>query len=667
MNSADIAILQQTANTVRALSADAIELQKSGHPGLPLGAADIAVYLYARVMRHNPGNPDWIGRDRFVLSAGHGSMLLYSLLHLFDYGLTLDDLKKFRQLHSRTPGHPEHGEAPGVETTTGPLGQGIAAATGMAMAQKRLAAQFGDELFDAKIYVLAGDGCIMEGITSEAGSLAGTLGLNNLVIVYDSNDICLDGPTEHCLLENTQARYESYGFKTIVIDGYDYQQMEKAFDLAKNEKDKPVLIIARTVIGKFSPTREGKSVSHGNFLGPEEMAGFKKAIGWPQEPTFYVPDEVKDYLKNLKPKLSGYEAQWKARWEQNIAANPGILKKWNSAVERGLPEDFEQQIWQLDIKPDQATRFYNAPIVNKLSEILPYFVTGSADVASSDNTSLKTGIVEKGDWRHQQIKFGVREFAMATCAYGMQLHGMIQPAVATFLTFSDYMRNALRMAAMMKQRVIYLFSHDSILIAADGPTHQPVEQLMSLRMIPNLVVLRPCDENEAKAAWITAFEVQGSPIAITFTRQPVKSTMSEFTFKKALSGVRRGAYVLYGQEDGPVDYLFFATGSEVHAAAGAARMLEKEGHSVCVASVISWELFDLQDENYKKSILGRRAGLRISVEAGVGHGWQKFTGNDGLIISQDSYGASAPEPVIEDYFGFTAEKVYQRVKSRSGS
>jgi transketolase len=667
MENADIAILKQTANAVRALSADAIELQKSGHPGLPLGAADIAVYLYARVMRHNPENPGWIGRDRFVLSAGHGSMLLYSLLHLFGYGLTMDDLKKFRQLHSRTPGHPEYGEAPGVETTTGPLGQGIAAATGMAMAQKFLAQQFDDELFDAKIYVLAGDGCIMEGITSEAGSLAGSLGLNNLVIIYDSNDICLDGPTEHCLSENTQARYESYGFKTLVIDGYDYNQMAEAFDSAQKEKDQPFLIIAKTVIGKFSPTREGKSVSHGNFLGPEEMSGFKKAIGWPEEPTFYVPNEVKNYLKGLNPILSGYEKRWNAIWKRKVGANPELLKKWNNAVERKLPDDFEQQIWQLDIKPDQATRFYNAPIVNKLSEILPYFVTGSADVASSDNTALKTGIIARGDWAHQQIKFGVREFAMAACAYGMQLHGMIQPAVATFLTFSDYMRNALRMAAMMKQRVIYLYSHDSILIAADGPTHQPVEHLMSLRLIPNLVVLRPCDENEVKAAWIIALEIQDSPVAITFTRQPVKSTVSDITSKKALAGVRRGAYVLYGQEKGTVDYMIFATGSEVHAAVGAAKLLEKEGRSVCVVSVTSWELFDKQDENYRKSILERTAGRRVSVEAGIGLGWQKFTGNDGLIISQETYGTSAPEPVIEDYFGFSADKVYQRIKSDTWS
>ena len=662
MNNTEKNILQKIAHTVRALSADAIEKQHSGHPGLPLGAAEIGTYLFTKVMRHNPKNPNWIGRDRFVLSAGHGSMLQYALLHLCGYDLSLDDIKDFRLLNSRTPGHPEFGLTPGVETTTGPLGQGIASGTGMAIAQKLLAARFSEELFNSKIYVLAGDGCMMEGISSEAGSLAGSLGLNNLVIIYDSNDVCLDGPLEECFNENISERYKAYGFNVISIDGYDFEQMKRTFDLITNEKEKPTLIIAKTIIGKYSPTRQGTSVSHGKFLGPEEMKGFKRAIDWPETP-FYVPTEVYEYFKVELKKFEKYENDWNLLFEKLIKKNKIKENLWNIYLKKQLPDDFEENIWNIEIKPGQPTRKYNEQIIAEVAKQVKFFISGSADVSSVDLTWLpERKIVSRNNWNPQQIKFGVREFCMAACAYGMQLHGMLQPAIGTFLTFSDYMRNAIRMSALMKQRVIYVFSHDSILIGQDGPTHQPVEHLMSLRLIPNLTMIRPGDENEAKAAWATAFEIHEGPVALCFTRQPVKSMVSDLTKNNAREGLRKGAYVLYGNNESNIDIEIFATGSEINTSYFAVKKLEEEGYSVRLISIPSWEIFDKQDEGYKDSILSSKAEFKVSVEAGVGLGWQKFVGKEGIIISQDTYGASAPEPDMAEEFGFTGEKIYYRIK-----
>lgn len=663
MDNNELRILQKIAHTVRALSADAIERQKSGHPGLPLGAAEIGAYLFAKVLRHNPKNPAWIGRDRFVLSAGHGSMLLYSLLHLSGYDLSLDDIKNFRQLHSLTPGHPEFGETPGVETTTGPLGQGIAAGTGMAIAQKLLNARFGDELFDARIWILAGDGCMMEGISSEAGSLAGTLGLNNLIIIYDSNDICLDGPTRDCMVEDTGKRYESYGFRVIQINGHDFSKIDEAFASTKAASEHPVLIIAKTTIGKYAPNIEGKNVAHGKYLGDEEMKLFKSAIGWPEKPLFHIPQEVTEFFTNRLPDLEKLEADWNAKLQKMKSEDKEKSALWESFAQKMVPEDFEQQLWDLDIKPNQPTRKYNEAVVSFLGESLPFIITGSADVASCDFTWLpEHGIVSRDDWKGRQIRFGVREFSMAACAYGMSLHGMIQPVIGTFLVFSDYMRNAIRLTALMKQHVIFVYSHDSILLAQDGPTHQPVEHLMSLRLIPNLTVIRPGDENETKAAWAAALNVQNGPVALCFTRQPVQSHVSNLTGEHAREGVRRGAYILYGVSGKKVDVELFSTGSEIHPAVGAAKLLENDGLSVRVISAPSWELFDKQPDDYREKIQNGSAVLKVSVEAGVGLGWQKFIGEDGLIISQDQYGASAPEPVMAEHFGFTVEKIYQKIK-----
>ena len=655
--------LQKIAHTIRALSADAIEKQQSGHPGLPLGAAEIGAFLYTKVLRHNPRNPKWVGRDRFILSAGHGSMFLYSLLHLCGYDLSLNEIKNFRLLGSLTPGHPEYGETPGVETTTGPLGQGVAAATGMAIAQKLLISRFGKELFDGKIWVLAGDGCIMEGISSEAGSLAGTLGLNNLVIIYDSNDVCLDGPTSECLTEDTAKRYEAYGFQVITIDGYDFDKMEEAFSNAREELKKPTLIIAKTIIGKYAPNRQGKNVSHGKFLGPEEMKLFKEAIGWPQEPLFYIPEEVKQYFNELQSVYRTYEEEWNKKFENMKSHSPKKAKLWEIFLDKKLPEDYEDELWNLPIEPDQPTRKYNEALIVKVAQMLPFFVTGSADVSSVDFTWLPGNkIIARDDWSPQQIKFGAREFCMAACAYGMQLFGMIQPAVGTFLIFSDYMRNAIRLAALMRQRVIFVFSHDSILIGQDGPTHQPTEQLMSLRLIPNLTLIRPGDENECKAAWAAALKVADQPVALCFTRQSVKSKVSHLTVKTAREGVIKGAYVLYGKIGIEVDVEIFCSGSEIHPSTEAAQLLEDDGLKVRVISVPSWKLFQQQSQDYREKILNNQAGLKVSVEAGIGLGWEYFVGNNGLIISQDTFGASAPEPDMAEYFGFTTEKIYQRIK-----
>ncbi len=656
-------LLQSIANTVRALSADAIELQQSGHPGLPLGAAEIGAYLFAKELRHHPANPNWLGRDRFVLSAGHGSMLLYSLLHLSGYDVTMDDLRNFRQLHSKTPGHPEYGVTPGVETTTGPLGQGIAAATGMAMANKLLAARFGEDLFDAKIWVLAGDGCMMEGISAEAGSLAGTLGLDNLVIIYDSNDICLDGPTQEVMTEDIAQRYNAYGFCVHIINGHDFNEIAAACSQARREREKPTLIIAKTIIGKYAPNVQGKSICHGKYLGAEELSLLKKNIGWPQTPLFYVPQEVRAYFSRRKDACAQAEREWTAKLRMLLSKDERKAELWETFSGKKMPADFAEQIWNLPLQPNQATRKYSESVIAKIGNMLPYVITGSADVSSCDFTWLPySGIVAKGDWNHQQIKFGVREFCMAACAIGMSLSGMLQPIVGTFLVFSDYMRNAVRMAALMKQRVIFVFSHDSILLAQDGPTHQPVEQLMSLRLIPNLTVVRPGDENETKAAWIAALQVQEGPVVLCFTRQPVRSTVSDLTAARARRGVWRGAYVLYGTEEGVVDVEIFATGSEIHPATGAAIKLQNDGLSTRVVSVPSWELFAAQDHAYKSMILDQKARLKVSVAAGIGLGWQKFISRDGLILSQETFGASAPEPVMADHFGFTAEKVYEKIK-----
>ena len=518
-------------------------------------------------------------------------------------------------------------------------------------------------MFNSKIFVLAGDGCFMEGISSEVGSLAGTLGLNNLILVYDSNDICLDGPVDECFKEDVAKRFEAFGFNVLHLDGYDFDQMENVFNNARQEETKPTLIIAKTIIGRYTPSREGTSDSHGKFLG-SLIDGFKSSFNWEYEP-FNIPQQVSEYFCDRRKEFELYEHEWNDIFDKEIGRNEERLNTWNMYLKKLIPEDLEREVWELEIAPNQPTRKYNETIIRKIAENLPYFISGSADVASVDFTWLEGNpIVKNNDWSGQQIKFGVREFGMAACGYGMNIHGMVQPSIGTFLVFSDYMRNAIRMSAMMGQKVIYVFTHDSLLIGQDGPTHQPVEHLMSLRLIPNLTLIRPGDENEAKAAWLEAIKIKGGPVAICFTRQPVASLVNQQTYTYSLEGLKRGAYFLFGDENGEVDVEIFATGSEINTSTDAARKLQNENYSVRVISIPSWELFDRQEKSYKEKILNGKAKLKVSVEAGVGQGWQKFIGSDGLMISQETYGASAPEPVMLDHFGFTGEKIFKKIFER---
>lgn len=649
--------LQLIADTVRVISAEGVEKANSGHPGLPMGCAEIGAALFAKHLSYNPKNPNWLGRDRFVLSAGHGSMFLYSCLHISGYDLSMDDIKAFRQPHSKTPGHPEFRETAGVETTTGPLGQGIAAASGMALANKMLAAQFGPELFEGKVYVLCGDGCLMEGISGEASSLAGTMGLNNLVVIYDSNDICLDGPTSECFTEDVAARYVAYGWKVLDVDGHDIPALLSVLAEAKAEAEKPVMIIAKTIIGKGSPAKQGTNNCHGAPLGAAELELTKKAIGWTEEP-FTVPVAVKEYFAAKVAENEAAEAAWNAKLAA-MKADAAKAALWEIYVDQKLPADFDDQIWNMPLEPGKATRVLSQSIIAKVAELVPFFVSGSADLSHSDNTFIKgANIVNKEDYTGQLIKFGVREFAMAAACYGMRLGGMIQPLCGTFFTFSDYMKNAVRLAALMKVRVLFQWTHDTILLGEDGPTHQPVEHMAGLRAMPGLSIFRPADENETKAMWIQAMKAEG-PVGFILSRQNM-ADMSALTSVSAREGVAKGAYLLCGSNDA-VDVAFYATGSEVGLALQAAELLKAQGKSSRVISMPCWELFDAQDEAYKASILDAPAKLRVSVEAASEMGWHKYIGRDGIAIAVNSFGASAPAKSLAVTYGFTPQQVADRV------
>ena len=585
-------------------------------------------------------------------------MLVYSLLHLSGYDLSLEDLKQFRQLGSRTPGHPEFGELDGVETTTGPLGQGFAAGVGMAMARKWLAARFGEELFDSKIWVLSGDGCIMEGITHEASSLAGHLKLSNLVYIYDRNGICLDGPTCENLSEDTPARYRAYGWNVIEIDGHDLDQIDAAYTAARNEKERPTLIVANTIIGKGSPNKQGTNDAHGAPLGEEEVRLTKQALGWPEE-AFYVPQEVREAFAALQPQHEADEQAWNDRLAQ-MKQDPEKARLWDAFVKKELPADYADQLWNAEIPTGQATRQQGQAALTKVAEMAPYFVTGSADLSTSDRSNIKGGgVISADDWSQRNFKFGVREFAMAAACYGMAAHGMVQPLCGTFFTFSDYMRNAVRLTALMKLRVFYQWTHDSVFVGEDGPTHQPIEQLMSLRAMPNIYMMRPCDENELKACWIEALRIPDAPVGFILTRQGLKGT-AELTREKAREGVARGAYILDG-ETGACDVMIIATGSEVGVALGAAKLLREQGKTVRVVSMPCWELFEKQDETYRQSVIGGEIGLKVSVEAGVTLGWHRWIGSEGLAIGIDQFGVSGPNKVLAEHFGLTPEKVAARI------
>ena len=653
-------MLVKVALTIRGLSMDAVQKANSGHPGLPMGCAEMGAYLWGSFLRYNPKNPDWTNRDRFILSAGHGSMLLYSTLYLSGYNVSLEDLKSFRQLHSKTPGHPESLDTPGVETTTGPLGQGLGNAVGQALGMKLLETKFNTEknpLLDPKVVVLMGDGCVMEGVTNEVSSLAGHLKLNNLIAIYDSNHICLDGPISETLSENTKMRYEALGWAVIEIDGNNLDEIHGALAPLREKQEKPTLIIARTVIGKGSPNKQGTSDAHGSPLGPEEVELTKENLGLPEEP-FYVPQAVKDFFREKLPKDQALEVKKNKNFDAWSHENPDMRKVWDEMRDKTLPKDLEKQLRNLEIKSPIAGRKASNKTLTFLGEELPFLYGGSADLSVSDATMMKPfPIVRSGEFKGRNIKYGVREFGMATMASGLYQTGMIIPFIGTFLTFSDYMRNAIRLASLMKLQVIYQFTHDSIFLGEDGPTHQPIEHYASLRAIPNLHVIRPGDADEVKMAWLAALTYQG-PTAILLSRQSIPEVPgTDIPFSE---GVGRGAYILK-KEASKADYTLIATGSELSLAYDVSQELEKRGKQVRLISMPCWELLEAQDEAYKASLFDGDIGKRVSIEAGVEQGWHKYIGRDGIAISVDRFGASAPQKAIAEEYGFTVDQILERI------
>lgn len=654
-------VLGKVANTIRGLSMDGVQKANSGHPGLPMGCAELGAYLFGYYLRQNPKNSKWTGRDRFVLSAGHGSMFLYSCLHLSGYKVSMDDLKHFRQLHSKTPGHPEYGDTDGVETTTGPLGQGIGNAVGMALGFKLLSTKFDTDthkLFDNKVYALAGDGCIMEGVSSEASSLAGHLCLNNLVLIYDSNKVCLDGALPECCSEDTKARYKAYGWDVVEIDGNDLDSIDTAFKQIRAVQNKPTLVIAHTIIGKGSPHKQGTSKAHGEPLGPEEVIAAKQELGLPLE-DFYVPQAVYTYFEKKLPGDAQLELQWNKTFEEWKRAHPDLAKEFDQMINQRLPEDLEATIRAIPMKETQGGRVAANDVINVIGSYLPQLYGGSADLSGSDKTMMKKfDIIKPGNFKGRNIKFGVREFGMSTMANGLAEVGLILPFIGTFLTFSDYMRNAIRLASLMKLHVIYQFTHDSIFMGEDGPTHQPIEHYAALRAIPNLHFIRPADNNEVKMAWFAALKYRG-PTAFSLSRQNL--TIVPGTNVPYVDGVGRGAYIVKKESQGSPHFTFFSTGSELALAVDVAVELEKRGKSARVISVPCWELFDKQNDAYKESIIGGNLGIRVAIEAGVSLGWHKFIGLEGIAICQETFGASAPASALAKEFGFTVEAILDRL------
>ncbi|CCJ93616.1 Transketolase [Cronobacter malonaticus 681] len=655
---------QLLANAIRALSMDAVQKAKSGHPGAPMGMADIAEVLWNDFLKHNPTNPTWYDRDRFILSNGHASMLLYSLLHLSGYDLPMEELKNFRQLHSKTPGHPEIGYTPGVETTTGPLGQGLANAVGLAIAEKTLAAQFnrpGHEIVDHNTYVFMGDGCLMEGISHEVCSLAGTLGLGKLIGFYDHNGISIDGETEGWFTDDTAKRFEAYHWHVVhEIDGHDPEAIKRAIEEAKQVTDKPSLIICRTVIGFGSPNKAGKEESHGAALGEEEVALTRKQLGW-NYPPFEIPDEV---YKGWDAKEKGrqVEASWNEKFAAYQEAYPELAAEFNRRMGGEMPENWQQvtqeYIEKLQAEPAKiASRKASQNALNVYGPVLPELLGGSADLAPSNLTIWSGSTSLKEDPAGNYIHYGVREFGMTAIANGIAHHGGFVPYTATFLMFVEYARNAARMAALMKARQIMVYTHDSIGLGEDGPTHQAVEQLASLRLTPNFSTWRPCDQVETAVAWKAAIERHNGPTALILSRQNLAQIERS---PQQLKDVARGGYILK-DAGGKPDLILIATGSEVEIAVQAAEKLRGDGVAVRVVSLPSTDVFDAQDEAYRESVLPS-----VAVEAGIADYWYKYVGLKGAIVGMTGYGESAPAEKLFPYFGFTVENVVEKARNVLG-
>lgn len=663
----DHAFETRAINAIRMLSADAVQQAKSGHPGMPMGMAAAAYTLWTRYMRHNPANPQWWDRDRFVLSAGHGSNLLYSLLFLTGYGLTVDDLRQFRQWQSRTPGHPEYGHAPGIETTTGPLGQGVGNAVGMAIAERWLAARYnrpGYELVNHFTYAIAGDGCMMEGVASEAASLAGHLQLGKLIVLYDDNGITIDGKTDLAFTEDVLKRFDAYGWHTQRIDGMNTAAVAAAIEAAHADS-RPSIIACRTIIGYGSPNHAGTSKVHGEALGDDELKLTKEALGWPVEPRFFVPDEVVDFYRKALEKGRAWESDSEELLERYAQEYPAEATEFRRVIAGDLPDGWEGALPVFTGKAD-ATRNTSGKVINALAAVLPNLVGGSADLAGSNKTTISgKPFIRPGDFGGPNINFGVREHGMGAILNGMAVHGGVIPYGGTFLVFSDYMRPSMRLAALMGIRVIYVLTHDSIGLGEDGPTHQPVEHLAALRAIPNMNVLRPADGNESAQAWKAALLRTSGPTVLALTRQNLPAWDRAAEGLGDAAGVLRGGYVFYENAPNGLDLVLVATGSEVEIAYNAAKTLAAEGVGVRVVSLASWLLFEEQDETYRAEVLP--AGVKkIAVEAASPFGWERYVGNDPAqsdIVAIDHFGASAPYQRIYQEFGLTPENVVARAKA----
>ena len=656
---------QRCINTIRMLAADGVEKAKSGHPGMPMGAAAMAYVLWTRFLRHNPKNPGWPDRDRFVLSAGHGSMLLYSLLHLSGYDLSLEALQNFRQWGSKTPGHPEHGLTPGVETTTGPLGQGFANGVGMALAERYLAARFnrpGHHLVDHFTYGIVSDGDLMEGITHEAASLAGHLGLGKLIYFYDDNHISIEGDTDIAFTENRTGRFVAYGWHVQrVDDGNDMEALEQALNEARKETGRPSLIAVRTHIGYGSPNKQDTAGVHGEPLGPEEIKLTKDNLKWPREPNFLIPDEVSAHFRQAIDAGRKLEKRWQAAFEAYRENFKEPAAEWDRWINDRLPNG-----WQNDIpafEPDEkglATRVASGKVLNAVAPTIANLIGGSADLAPSTKTLLGgQADFQAANYAGRNLRFGVREHAMGGILNGMALHGGLIPYGATFLVFSDYMRPAIRLAALTELKVIYVFTHDSIGLGEDGPTHQPIEHLASLRAMPNLTVIRPCDANETAEAWRAAIGHSNGPVALALSRQNLP-TLDRISKYAPAEGLHRGAYILSEAAGNKPDVVLIASGSEVHIALEAAEMITAKGPAVRVVSMPSWELFEAQPAEYHHRILPPQVKAKIAIEAGSPLGWHRYVGEFGHIIALDHFGASAPAKVLYEKFGITADLIVEK-------
>ena len=668
MVGADTQIEQLSVNTIRTLAIDAVQKANSGHPGLPLGAAPMAYVLWQHHLRHNPKDPLWPDRDRFVLSGGHGSMLLYALLHLTGYGISLDDLKSFRQWGSRTPGHPEMHQACGIEATTGPLGQGAANAVGMATAERTLAHHFnrhGHTIVDHRTYALVSDGDLMEGVSAEASSLAGHLKLGKLVFLYDCNHVSLDGPTSLTFsTENVVERYRAYGWQVLhVRDGNtDLAAIDAALVAAKADTSRPSLIVIETTIGYGSPHKQGTSEAHGSPLGVEEVALTKQALGWDPMREFYVPAQALSSFRTAIERGEQAQAEWQRRFEAYGQAYPELAAEWERMMRRELPPAWDDGIPSFSSADSLATRQAGGKVLNAIAKRVPWLIGGDADLSVSTNTALiDAGSFDGQSGAGRNLHFGVREHAMGAIANGLAYHGGLRPFASTFFVFSDYMRPPVRLAALCGLPVIYVWTHDSVALGEDGPTHQPVEQLMAMRAMPNLVVIRPCDANETAEAWRWAMTHQTGPVAIVLSRQKVP-TLDRQRFANAV-GLARGAYVLVDAEGGPLQAVIVATGAEVHVALAARDLLTAEGIGTRVVSMPCWETFAMQTAAYRESVLPASVHARVSVEAGVTFGWCRWIGDQGTAIGVDRFGASAPGEVIIEKLGLTANRVAAAVRT----